>query len=36
MNDVFNSVFILVSQDTDKMIHMHGVYSNIDKANISF
>ena len=36
MNDVFNSVFILVSQDTDKMVHLHGVYSNIDKANINF
>jgi len=36
ISELFNSVFVLVSQDTDNMIHLHGIYSNIDTAEINF
>ena len=36
IKDNYSSIFVLVSRDMDQLVHLHGVYSNLDIAGLNF
>jgi hypothetical protein len=36
IKDNYSAIFVLVSRDIDQLVHLHGVYSNLDIAGLNF
>jgi len=36
IKDNYSAIFVLVSRDMDQLVHLHGVYSNLDIAGLNF
>jgi hypothetical protein len=36
LKDNYTSIYVLVSRDMDQLVHIHGIYSTLDNANINY
>jgi len=36
IKDNYSAIFVLVSRDMDQLVHLHGVYSNLDIAGLNY
>jgi hypothetical protein len=36
LKDNYTSIYVLVSRDVDQLVHIHGIYSTLDNANINY
>ena len=36
IHNTFNCVYVLVSKDDDQLVHLHGIYTTLDKGSLYF